>query len=149
SSPTLTAHSSFITLTGTASPGTVSVKWSNYFLPNMPAVGTTEWTAANIPLRRGLNGLTVQATDASGATSLAVLTIMVPDLQYALAEGSTGGFFDTDILLANPNHYSDTPVSVTWLKEDGASVTKVMMLPKESRTTIPVASIPGLEATAL
>ncbi len=151
SSPTLTAHSSFITLAGTASAGVVSVKWSTAgpygVFASGTAVGTTNWTAANIPLHAGLNGLTVQATDASGATNIAVLTVTVRDLQYALAEGATGGFFDTDILLANP--FFDVPIYVSWLKEDGTTVTQVMTLPGSSRTTIPVASIPGLEGTSM
>ncbi len=154
SSPTLTAHSSFITLTGTASAGVVSVTWSivgpthNLFAFGT-AVGTTDWTAANVPLHPGLNGLTVTATDASGASNVAVLNITVPDLQYALAEGATGGFFDTDILLANPDFLAAAPITVTWLKEDGTTVTQAMTLPAGSRTTIPVASIPGLEGTSM
>jgi hypothetical protein len=148
--PTLTLHSSFITLTGTASAGVVSVTWTNGFGLSGTAVGTTNWTAT-IPLFTSLvdlNGLIVRATDASGASNFAVLTVTVPDLQYVLAEGSTGGFFDTDILLANPYGYA-LPVSVTWLKEDGQTVNQVLTLPASSRTTIPVASVPGLEATAV
>jgi hypothetical protein len=145
--PTFTAHSQFMTLAGTASAGVVSVKWSNGFQFGT-ADGTTNWTAANILLHAGVNGLTVQATDASGAVNVAALTVTVNDLQYALAEGSTGGFFGTDILLANP-YPGAAPIQMTYLKEDGTTVTQMLTLPGTSRTTIPVASIPGLEATAM
>ena len=40
-----------------------------------------------------------------------------------LAEGSTGAFFDLDVLIANPNAQA-APVVVTFLKEDGSTVTQ-------------------------
>ena len=46
----------------------------------------------------------------------------VTQLTYLLAEGSTGAFFDLDVLIANPNAQA-APIVVTFLKEDGTTVT--------------------------
>ena len=42
-----------------------------------------------------------------------------------MAEGATGTFFDTDILLANPNT-SPAPVTIRFLKEDGTTLTQTL-----------------------
>ncbi len=42
-------------------------------------------------------------------------------LTYYLAEGATGQFFDTDLLLANPQMV-DAPVTIDFLRADGTSV---------------------------
>jgi hypothetical protein len=65
---------------------------------------------------------------------------------WFLAEGSTGTFFDTLILIANPND-TPTPVTITFFKPDGTTVVENRTLPATSRTTIDVETIPGLEAT--
>jgi hypothetical protein len=67
---------------------------------------------------------------------------------YYLAEGATGAFFDTDILLANPNG-TPAPIEIAFLRADGTSVTQTRTLPATSRTTIRVDEIPGLEAASL
>ena len=54
-----------------------------------------------------------------------------------MAEGSTGAFFDTDILLANPNPVP-VPVNASFLAVDGTTITQALTLPAMSRTTIPV-----------
>jgi hypothetical protein len=69
-------------------------------------------------------------------------------LTYFLAEGATGSFFDTDILIANP-HDASIPITLTFLKEDGTTIAQDRVLSPTSRTTIRVDTIPGLEATAM
>jgi hypothetical protein len=71
-----------------------------------------------------------------------------PALTYFLAEGATGSFFDTDVLIANP-HDGSIPITLTFFKEDGSTITQDRLLLPTSRTTIRVDSIPGLEATAV
>ena len=112
------------------------------------AIGTTNWTAANIPLYPGTNILTVRAFDALGGIGAATLTITVNELQYSLAEGATGTFFETDILLANPNNFS-VPIEATYLKEDGTTVRQALTLPATTRITIPVATLPGLDSASM
>jgi autotransporter-associated beta strand protein len=71
------------------------------------------------------------------------------ELTYFLSEGSTGTFFDTDILIANP-HNTTVPVTVEFLVEGGGQViTQEYLLPRQSRTTIAVDAIPGLESAAV
>ena len=67
------------------------------------ATGTTAWTAAHVPLAAGANVLTATVRDAAGNEVVRRLTVTVDAFTYTMAEGATGSFFDTDILLANPN----------------------------------------------
>ena len=69
-------------------------------------------------------------------------------LTYLLAEGATGMFFDTDILLANPNA-APAPITIRFLKDDGTTIVQDHVLTPMSRTTIEVDAIAGLEGTSV
>ena len=56
-------------------------------------------------------------------------------LAYQFAEGATGTFFDTDLLLANPTA-SPVAVTITFLTETARVVTSSLFLPAQSRTTV-------------
>jgi hypothetical protein len=58
-------------------------------------------------------------------------------LEWFFAEGATGSFFDTYILLANPGTTAAN-VTATYLLPGGASHTKTYNVPRESRFTIRV-----------
>jgi len=66
----------------------------------------------------------------------------------SLAEGATGPFFDLDIALANPNSVA-APVTLTFLREGGASVTQSETLAAYSRRTVRVNDVPGLASGAV
>ena len=68
-------------------------------------------------------------------TGALVNGLAVVPVTYQFAEGSTGAFFDTDILLANP---TSTAVSVTvsYQTELSKVVTEGLTLPPQSRTTV-------------
>jgi hypothetical protein len=66
---------------------------------------------------------------------------------YNLAEGATGTFFDTDLVIFNPNTTA-TPATVTYLRQDGQSFTQGVSLGASSLTTVLTDSTPGLEFTA-
>jgi hypothetical protein len=68
--------------------------------------------------------------ESAGATRLAT--------DWFLAEGATGSFFTTFVLLANPSG-SDANVTLTYLREGGGTVTRTLVLPASSRRTINVA----------
>ncbi len=89
---------------------------------------------------------------ASGSFTLTVRPVDHPGPQPTptadyLAEGATGTFFDTDILIANPQDTA-VPATVTFLKETGTPVSLDLTIAPLSRTTINVDSIPGMESTA-
>ena len=65
---------------------------------------------------------------------------------YQFAEGSTGPFFDTDILLANPTT-APVPVTVTYQDELARVKAQSLMLPPLSRTTVSADAHPTLGAT--
>ena len=66
---------------------------------------------------------------------------------YQLAEGSTGSFFDTDILLANPTAVP-VPVTVTYQTELAEVKAQSLTLAPQSRATISADAHPTLGATA-
>jgi len=69
-----------------------------------------------------------------------------PSKTWFVAEGRTGPFFDTYLLLANPGNTAST-VTVRYLLPGGATKTTTEVLPKTSRKTIYVDSVPGLQDT--
>ena len=71
----------------------------------------------------------------------------IPDRSY-LAEGYTGGEFDTYVLLNNPSTTTDATVNVTFMKDDGTSKTENYTVPKETRHTIHVDEINGFADAA-
>ena len=65
------------------------------------------------------------------------------------AEGATGSFFDTYILVGNPNA-SPATVTFTFLRDNGTVVTKTKTVPENSRLTLNVeAEDPQLADTAV
>lgn len=65
---------------------------------------------------------------------------------WFLAEGSTGAWFETFVLISNPNASAVT-ATIRYLTPSGVARTEVRNLPPTSRTTIPVDSLPGLGST--
>ena len=66
---------------------------------------------------------------------------------YLLAEGATGAFFDEDVAIANPNLVA-APITAAFYTESGATVIDTRTIPAQSRMTIHVDTLPGLEATS-
>ncbi len=148
--PAFTAGAPFITVAGTASDdGSIeTVTWFTDRGASGTATGTTAWTAANVPVQMGTTTITVVATDNAGSSAIDTLTVTLGSVLYTLAEGATGTFFDTDVLLANPNT-SPAPVTLEFLKEDGSTLTQTMTLQPLSRVTLLLDSIAGLENTSV
>jgi hypothetical protein len=67
---------------------------------------------------------------------------------YTLAEGATGTFFDTDVIIANPNAVPAS-AQMSFLRDDGAVVDHQVELPAYARRTVSVDAIAGLEAAAM
>lgn len=105
---------------------------------------------------------TLTITPVAGAVGLATITLRVADERsaathaftvafdepvktYYLAEGASGTFFDTDLLLANPQDAA-VPVEIDFLTAGGGRVTLTRDLAPTSRTTIRVDAIDGLES---
>jgi Fibronectin type III domain len=65
---------------------------------------------------------------------------------WFLAEGSTGAWFETFVLISNPNAAAVT-ATIRYLTPSGVARTEVRTLPPTSRTTIPVDGLPGLGST--
>jgi YVTN family beta-propeller protein len=95
---------------------------------------------------RGETTITLTVSDGDATTSES-FTLTVTERTYYLAEGATGAFFSTDILLANPNTTA-APVTIKFLKEDGTSIVQNRTLAATSQTTIHADEIEGLEETS-
>jgi len=117
--------------------------------------GSRTLTITPAPHAHGTATITVLVSDGTALASrqflLTVQQASTPpppaSTTYYLAEGATGAFFDTDLLLANPNDTA-APVTITFLKEDGSSVVQTRTLAPLSRTTIRVDDIAGMEAAS-
>jgi autotransporter-associated beta strand protein len=97
----------------------------------------------------GLSGVLVSQGIVTIAKTRGTGTIASDDVArtYVLAEGATGSFFDTDILIANPNG-TIAPVTLTFLKQDGEQVMTRRSIDAWSHLTVHADLIPGLESTA-
>jgi hypothetical protein len=62
--------------------------------------------------------------------------VTAPALNWFLAEGATGTFFDMFILIANPDPTNAAVVQATYLLENGTTLTKSYAVPASSRRTI-------------
>ena len=74
-------------------------------------------------------------------------TLLLALLTYQLSEGATGTFFDTDLLIANPNSVL-VPIEVTLLPEGGAAKTLTYQLSPLTRLTVRADEIEGFEAAS-
>jgi autotransporter-associated beta strand protein len=109
------------------------------------------------PINGPLAGLEEGATVSVGANNFRVSYVggdgndivlsHIGEVSYYLAEGATGAFFDNDVLIANPNT-TDAPVALTFLMEGGLTVVDLRTVPAQSRVTVNVESISGLENAA-
>ncbi len=69
-----------------------------------------------------------------------------PSTTWFFAEGYTGGSFDTWLLLQNPNDRTAT-VTLSFMRPDGAVISRQISLPANRRQSVHVDEIPGLEST--
>jgi hypothetical protein len=135
----LTWQGASITLSGTTADSggaVVSVTWTSNQGYGGEASGTDPWYVSDIPLKIGLNVITVIATDNGGNTATDTVSITVEEYSYYLAEGSTGSFFDMDLAITNP---TDQPANVTieFLVEGlGKKPLQPMVVPGGKRITI-------------
>jgi autotransporter-associated beta strand protein len=90
------------------------------------------------------NGRTFRISYAGGTGNDIVLTALV--VEYHLSEGATGAFFDTDLLVANPNNTA-APIDVQFLKPGGEIVAQSYLVPALSHLTIRVDEVSGLQNT--
>jgi hypothetical protein len=138
-----------LTLTVTSSDTTL--------LPNANAVLGGSGTTRTLTVQTlgqapdfGLSGttvLTVTVSDGTETVSESLTLNIVDRITHVLAEGSTGAFFDTDILVAYPGGATVGFATLTFLKDDGTTVTHEQNLGLFSRTTIAVDQIPGMDST--
>jgi hypothetical protein len=67
------------------------------------------------------------------------------DRGWFLAEGAIGAFFDTFMLLSNPNAY-DVTATLTFLLENGVTVPYDVTIGANRRLTINIEEVPGMPA---
>ena len=73
--------------------------------------------------------------------------VNAPSTSWFHAEGATGAFFDTFILLSNPGA-TDATVTLRFLLDSGGTVTKTKTVPANARLTVNVESEDALLANA-
>ena len=112
---------------------------------NDAVLGTFKDLPEGAPLISGRYTFTVSYRGGDGNDIVLIVSNIAPDvLSYYLAEGATGAFFDEDVAIANPNT-TDAPVTLTFLQEGGGTVVEHRTVPKQSRLTVHVDQVAGLE----
>jgi len=104
---------------------------------------TVEEVAANVVAQRSIyfNYVTDYGTASDGATSIGS-PCAYPN--WFLAEGYTGGNFDTYVLVLNPYDF-DQDLTITYMTPNGEPIIVEDRIEANSRATILVDAVPGLE----
>jgi hypothetical protein len=89
-------------------------------------------STADIAVERAMY---LDAPDIPFVAGTAASAVTAPQLEWFLAEGATGPFFDEYILLANPST-STAQVQIDYLLPDGTVIPKAYVIEPESRRTI-------------
>lgn len=110
-----------------------------------PVVGTFAGLAEGATVKVSGRDFTISYRGGDGND--VVLADTTSPLSYYLAEGATGDFFDDDVLIANPND-AEAPVTMTFLQEGGGTVVERRIIAAQSRITVHVDQITGLEKTS-
>ena len=108
-----------------------------------PVVGTFQGLPQDSIIQSGGKAFRVSYMAGTGND----VSLLPTESTYYLSEGATGSFFDTDILIANPNGTA-VPISIDYLKEDGTTISQTATLDPTSRVTIRANDVAGLEAAA-
>jgi hypothetical protein len=74
--------------------------------------------------------------------------VTLPSPRWFLAEGATGGFFTSFVLVANPND-ADATVHLRFFRLGGAPISRTVSVPAHGRFTLNLATVPGLENAAV
>jgi hypothetical protein len=78
--------------------------------------------------------------------------VTAPSTSWLLAEGATGTFFDTFVLIANPNA-NEVEATLTFLPDNGEPVIRSVRVPGNSRRTVNIEALdpaaPGLMGAAV
>jgi hypothetical protein len=134
-----------------AAVGALGVNTSTDVAFDISPLDNTAFAALNVGGLSGLytiNLMTGAATPIGTIGTGAVINgLAAMPLAYQLAEGSTGAFFDTDLLLANATT-ALVPVTLTYLTESGRVVTQGLNLAPQSRTTVSADGNTQLGSTA-
>ena len=156
--PSTSVTSPTVTVSGVVAdedPGTVQLRlFGPGGLPYLPiATGTgSPFTFPDLALQPGVNGFSLEVSDVNGSYGVSRHFVVTreagTDHTYVLAEGATGSFFSTDLLIANP-HATAVPVTIDFLRGDGTVVAHTLTVPAQQRTTVAVGAIPGLEGTTM
>jgi hypothetical protein len=73
--------------------------------------------------------------------------VNAPATNWFLAEGAIGAFFDTFILLSNPNAF-DVHATLTLLLDTGATIPYDLVIGSNRRVTVNIEDVPGMPAGA-
>jgi uncharacterized repeat protein (TIGR01451 family) len=116
-------------------------------LPGMSKTITVRYAvAAGVTAISNTATVSSSAPDPKTSNNSATVLTPTPAQTYYFSEGATGGFFDEDLLIANPNMVA-APVTMNFFTPDGTTVTHTQTVPAQSRITVPVEAIAGLDQT--
>jgi uncharacterized repeat protein (TIGR01451 family) len=117
------------------------------------SAGNRTITVTPLADQDGQTTITVTVSDGTATASTSFILTVAPGeptptvLNYYLAEGATGSFFDEDLTIANPND-APAPVTITFFREGMTNITETRTVPARSGITLRVDTLEGLEATS-
>jgi autotransporter-associated beta strand protein len=137
---TLAGHLNAYLHPGVSTPGDVLMLIDNDGTD--PVVGTFVDKAEGATVHvDGMNSYRISYVGGTGND----VTLTRGEATYFLSEGATGAFFDTDLLIANPNQET-ADVSVSFYKEGGEVEIFQYQIPALSRLTIRVDNLADMES---
>lgn len=121
---------------------------TSIYVNTIPQLGATDVSAeitATLPIVVERSMYRSQG-DQVFALGHAASGIPQPGTNWFLAEGATGAFFDTYVLVANPSA-SAAAVTMDFLRNDGAVVSRTYNIAANTRYTVFADGLDGLQAT--
>jgi hypothetical protein len=119
------------------------------YVNDVPSLGATD-VSARISATQPIAVERAMYRSAAGqpfALGHAAAAVPTPATGWFFAEGATGSFFDTYLLLANPSAQPAT-VRVDYLRDTGGAVTRTYAVGANARFSIYVDGEPGMAATS-
>ncbi len=115
----------------------------------MAGTGSTRTlTITPAPFVSGVTTITLTVSDGTLTTNRSFLLTVTPAPRYLLSEGATGSFFDTDVIIANPQSAA-APVRIIFTNELGGVIMQDRTLLPMSQTRIKLDEVPGIEDASI
>jgi hypothetical protein len=142
------AGGTVVTIDGTGFAAGATVAIGGVAATNVTVASATQILATTGAHAPGVVDIVITNPDTRSVTLAGGFTYAAPtSRKYYLAEGATVWTFDTVLALMNLGSEA-APVTITFLKEDGTTVQATRVVAADSRDTVRVADVPGMQGVS-